>query len=158
VAEDLRPDAVRRGIVVTFESAPPELALPVYGDRDLLKQAVLNIAVNALEAMTPGGALRLHAEMTESMASLSISDTGPGIPDSQLAEIFKLYFTTKENGSGIGLAVSYRTLQLHGGELSVESRVGKGSTFRLTVPMVVREEAIEESSAHSLTSGAVTGL
>jgi signal transduction histidine kinase len=157
VANDLSPDAARRGITVTFEEFS-DSPLVIYGDRDLLKQAILNIAVNGLEAMEKSGNLRFYAEEHSGMARLSISDTGPGIPESQLAEIFKLYFTTKKNGSGIGLAVCYRTLQLHGGELSVESTNGIGSTFHLTVPLSRMEDFVEQSGRHGLAAGVSTNV
>jgi signal transduction histidine kinase len=137
---------------------PGGLSLPVCGDRDLLKQAILNIAVNGLEAMPEGGELTVRAEEKSGLARLSISDTGPGIPEAQLAEIFKLYFTTKKSGSGIGLAVCYRTLQLHGGELSVESKVGEGSTFCLTIPIARMEDVVEQGFHNNLAAGAGAAL
>jgi signal transduction histidine kinase len=153
IASDLSPDAARRGITISCEG-PADARLVICGDRDLLKQAILNIAVNGLEAMGVGGELRFCAEERSGMARLSISDNGPGIPESQLAEIFKLYFTTKKNGSGIGLAVCYRTLQLHGGDLSVESSPGQGSTFHLSVPVFHVEDLVDQSAHHNLAAGA----
>jgi signal transduction histidine kinase len=155
VAHSLEPDAKRRGIAIMVE-VPEGLALRTCGDPDLLKQAIINIAVNALEAMGDSGTLRIVAQELAGSARLSIADTGPGIPETQLAEIFKLYFTTKKGGSGIGLAVAYRTLQLHGGVLSVESQQGKGSTFHMILPMVRTEETVENSATHGFAAGAGT--
>jgi signal transduction histidine kinase len=154
VAHSLEPDAKRRGTTITFEITGGA-SLEICGDRDLLKQAIINIAVNGLEAMADGGVLRMRAQELAGSAQLSISDTGPGIPEAQAAEIFKLYYTTKKGGSGIGLAVAYRTLQLHGGVLSVESEAGKGSTFHLVMPMVRVEETVENST-HGIAAGAGT--
>jgi signal transduction histidine kinase len=155
-AHMLEPDATRRKVALEFDGAH-EL-LPVCGDRDLLKQAMLNIAVNGLEAMTAGGRLRIRCMKAAGVARVSVSDTGPGIAPEQLAEIFRLYYTTKKGGSGIGLAVSYRTLQLHGGELYVESEPGKGSTFHLSLPIVRLEEAVEKDVAEHIAAGAGTPL
>jgi signal transduction histidine kinase len=155
VADQLRLDAARRTMTLTFEGAED---LMVYGDRDLLKQALMNVVLNGLEAMSAGGELRMRASADGGMARLSVTDTGPGIPEAQLEEIFKLYFTTKKNGSGIGLAVSYRTLQLHGGELKVESKAGEGSTFHLVLPMIGREDVVEEGVSQPVVAGAGTTL
>ena len=153
VANDISADAARRGVRIICD-APATLSLPICGDRDLLKQAILNIAVNGMEAMPDGGELKIQAAENAGFASLSIGDTGPGIPEAQLNEIFKLYFTTKQHGSGIGLAVCYRTAQLHGGELSVESKLGEGATFRLTIPIVRTEDVVEQGVHHNLVVGA----
>jgi len=153
VAELLRPDAERRGIAVALE-APDPGPLPARGDRDMIKQAVMNIAVNAIEVMSSCGRLTIRAAADGGFARLSIRDTGPGIAEAHLKKIFQLYFTTKENGSGIGLAIAYRTLQLHGGELSVESEVGKGSTFHLALPVMRTEDAVEEGSRNGVAAHA----
>jgi signal transduction histidine kinase len=133
VTELVRPDAANRSISVTLETEAAEVR--VLGDRDLLKQAVLNLAVNGIEAMTEGGELRIHVARNGSLGLLRISDTGTGIPEAVRQKIFNLYFTTKKNGSGIGLAVAYRTLQLHGGDIRLETEPGKGSTFELRLPL-----------------------
>ena len=120
----------------------------------MIKQAVMNIAVNAIEVMSSCGRLTIRAAADGGFARLSIRDTGPGIAEAHLKKIFQLYFTTKENGSGIGLAIAYRTLQLHGGELSVESEVGKGSTFHLALPVMRTEDAVEEGSRNGVAAHA----
>ena len=106
-------------------------------DRDLLKQAVLNVMVNAMQAMPAGGELRFDARATRDMAELRISDTGPGIPAELRDKIFRLYFTTKEQGSGIGLAMSFRIVQLHDGTIDFTSEPGKGTTFLIRLPIAV---------------------
>jgi signal transduction histidine kinase len=141
VCQLLQPDAASRGVSLTFE-ATEEQSLPIVGDRDLLIQAVMNLAVNAVEAMPRGGALRIATAKRAGAAVLSVSDTGPGIPPEDVGRIFDLYFTTKDHGSGIGLAIAYRTAQLHGGNLTVESELDKGSTFNLVLPVLHSENGL----------------
>jgi signal transduction histidine kinase len=134
VAQLAGPEAARHNVIVEFNALSP--ALPVYVDADLLKQAVLNIVINGVQAMgEAGGTLKITARKTESAAVLEISDNGPGIPKEIQDKIFNLYFTTKKAGSGIGLAMTYRVLQLHNGALEFQTEANKGTTFRLQVPL-----------------------
>src|SRR6202012_4744976 len=93
-------------------------------DSDLMKQALLNVVLNGAQAMATGGILRVRLIEDARWAILSISDEGEGIPDDIRSKIFNLYFTTKKDGSGIGLAMTYRIVQLHNGQLDVESQMG----------------------------------
>ena len=104
-------------------------------DRDLLKQAVLNIVVNAIEAMPAGGELRLGSSAAGDTAEIRVSDTGPGIPPDLREKIFRLYFTTKQRGSGIGLAMAFRIVQLHDGTIDFTSEPGKGTAFFIRLPI-----------------------
>ena len=104
-------------------------------DRDLLKQAVLNIVVNAIEAMPAGGELRLESSASGDTAEIRVSDTGPGIPPDLRDKIFRLYFTTKQKGSGIGLAMAFRIVQLHDGTIDFTSEPGKGTAFFIRLPI-----------------------
>jgi signal transduction histidine kinase len=106
-------------------------------DRDLLKQAVLNVVVNAIEAMPQGGELRFEALAGEDTAEIRVSDTGTGIPPELRDKIFRLYFTTRKEGSGIGLAMSFRIVQLHDGTIDFTSEPGKGTTFVIRLPIAV---------------------
>jgi signal transduction histidine kinase len=106
-------------------------------DRDLLKQAVLNVVVNAIEAMPQGGELRFEALAGEDTAEIRVSDTGAGIPPELREKIFRLYFTTRKEGSGIGLAMSFRIVQLHDGTIDFTSEPGKGTTFFIRLPIAV---------------------
>jgi signal transduction histidine kinase len=106
-------------------------------DRDLLKQAVLNVVVNAMQAMPEGGELRFEALANEDTAEILISDTGPGIPPELRDKIFRLYFTTRKEGSGIGLAMTFRIVQLHDGTIDFTSEPGKGTTFFIRLPIAV---------------------
>jgi signal transduction histidine kinase len=129
----VEPDARRTGVVcrVKTSSALPELR----ADPALVRQALLNLALNACQAMPKGGELRMSCrEEKDGRIGLLIEDTGVGIPRAQLDRIFDLYYTTKSGGSGIGLSMVYRIAQLHGGEITVESTEGRGTTFRLLLP------------------------
>jgi signal transduction histidine kinase len=106
-------------------------------DRDLLKQAVLNVVVNAIEAMPEGGELRFEALADEDTAEIRVSDTGAGIPAELRDKIFRLYFTTRKEGSGIGLAMTFRIVQLHDGTIDFTSEPGKGTTFFIRLPIAV---------------------
>jgi signal transduction histidine kinase len=104
-------------------------------DRDLLKQAILNIVVNAMQAMPDGGELRFDSTAGDEFAEIRISDTGAGIPPELRDKIFRLYFTTKKEGSGIGLAMTFRIVQLHDGTIDFTSEPGKGTTFSIRLPI-----------------------
>jgi signal transduction histidine kinase len=106
----------------------------INGDPDLLKQAILNVVNNGLEAMQDGGKLAVHTEWGGDECLLTIRDAGPGIAPEIQDRIFNLYFTTKEHGSGIGLATTFRVVQLHSGTIDFVSEQGKGTTFRLRFP------------------------
>jgi PAS domain S-box-containing protein len=110
--------------------------LPVYGDRELLQQVLLNLARNALEAMPDGGKLELEANRRDEIVEIVVRDTGVGIEPERIDQIFDLYVTTKSKGSGIGLSVVYRIVQLHGGEITVESRKGEGACFTVRLPQL----------------------
>ncbi len=108
----------------------------VNGDPAMLRQAFLNLALNACQAMPDGGTLRIGCETARGRTGdgRRSSDTGVGIKPEHLERIFDLYFTTKETGSGIGLSMVYRTVQMHDGEIEVQSTPGKGTTFTVLLP------------------------
>jgi signal transduction histidine kinase len=139
VANLMTPQARASGVEMHFE-APAEPAL-MRGDADLLKQAILNLVTNALEAMKSekksDGVLRLKVERAGDTVAVEIDDNGPGIPPEVRDKVFQLYFTTKERGSGIGLAMTYRAVQLHNGTVDFTSELGRGTTFRLQFPAPV---------------------
>ncbi|HXL22567.1 MAG TPA: ATP-binding protein [Candidatus Dormibacteraeota bacterium] len=107
----------------------------VYVDRDLFKQAVLNLILNAIEAMPNGGQLRVVLSRRGEMAEISVADTGKGIALENRQKIFQLFFTTRPGGSGIGLASAFRIVQLHNGSIDFTSEVGRGTTFRIELPL-----------------------
>jgi signal transduction histidine kinase len=109
-------------------------------DRDLIKQAFLNVVVNAIQAMPGGGELRFESSVNGEMAEIRISDTGSGIDAALRDKIFSLYFTTKKGGSGIGLAMTFRIVQLHDGTIDFTSEPGHGTTFSIRLPMAAWTE------------------
>ncbi len=107
----------------------------VFVDRDLLKQAVLNLVLNAVEAMPSGGQLQLTLNRRGEMAEITVGDTGKGISPEDRQKVFQLFFTTRPGGSGIGLASTFRIVQLHNGSIDFTSEVGRGTTFRIELPL-----------------------
>jgi len=132
VAGVARAQMVRSGVQLDtrFAEVPP-----VRVDRQLLKQALLNLVFNAIEAMPAGGELTLALDRRGEMAEIRVSDTGQGIPPEKRGRVFQLFFTTRPGGSGIGLASAYKAVQLHEGEIEFESEVGRGTTFRIELPL-----------------------
>lgn len=130
----VKPQAGAANIAV--DCSVPEGPCSISGDPDLLRQAVLNLITNAIEAMADqgGGRLCLSVEAAADKWVLKVSDTGPGIPEEMRDKVFQLYFTNKPSGSGIGLAMTYRAAQLHNGSVGFESEGGKGTTFRMEFP------------------------
>ncbi|MDE3061516.1 MAG: PAS domain-containing sensor histidine kinase [Acidobacteriota bacterium] len=124
---------------VALETGMPPNPLTCFVDADLMKQAVLNVILNGVQAMNTGGKLRVALEDDKKMAILRIRDEGPGIPEEIRGKIFDLYFTTKSEGSGIGLAMTYRILQLHHGSIDVQSEPGHGSEFQMQIPLATTE-------------------
>lgn len=124
---------------VKLEGRLPANPLIANVDSDLLKQATINVIQNAAQAMPNGGMLRVLLEEDRKMAVLRIADEGIGIPPEIREKIFDLYFTTKSGGSGIGLAMTYRILQLHHGSIDVQSTVGRGTEFSLRIPLAAAE-------------------
>ena len=127
------PEAERLGVRIERVSAGA--ALPDKLDSDLLKQAVLNVVINGVQAMSGGGTLSIRLDRDETAAQVEVQDEGQGIPLAIQDKIFNLYFTTKGKGSGIGLAMTYRVMQLHNGSVEFESEPGRGATFRLRLPL-----------------------
>ncbi|MFN0101286.1 MAG: ATP-binding protein [Bryobacteraceae bacterium] len=125
---------------VSMEVSTPDGPASAWADPDLLKQALLNIVVNGIEAMPDGGQLYLRLVLEEDDVSVEIEDKGPGIPEEVQEQIFQLYFTTKANGSGIGLAVAYQAVQLMGGMLAMRSQSGQGTMFRIVLPAVTKDD------------------
>jgi signal transduction histidine kinase len=124
---------------VTLVSRMPSAPLMANVDADLLKQAVLNVIQNGAQAMQQGGTLEVVLEEDHKTGVLRVADEGPGIPEDIREKIFDLYFTTKTGGSGIGLAMTYRVLQLHHGSVEVQSRAGSGTEFLLRIPLAAGE-------------------
>jgi signal transduction histidine kinase len=130
-------------------------------DGELVRQALLNLLLNAMQAMQDGGLVRISVRRDQRAAIVEIADNGVGIPESLLPRIFDLYFTTKPRGSGIGLAMTYRILQLHGGSLEVRSNAdaaspSRGTTFTLQIPLATAPAGDPRKLPAQLADGAVS--
>jgi PAS domain S-box-containing protein len=134
IAALMEPEAGKRNIEMAVDTGPGGLMLR--GDRDLLKQAVLNVVMNGIDAMSNGGRLRIEAKRAGADCVIGVADQGGGIPLEMRDRIFNLYFTTKEKGSGIGLAMAFRAVQLHNGTIDFASEEGKGTSFWLRFPLL----------------------
>ncbi len=126
-----------RGGRITFAWEPPTVELALFGDKNQFQQVLINLLVNAIHAIEKEGKITIVAERRGQDAVIAIEDTGCGIPPHQLGRIFDPFFTTKRDwkGTGLGLAVSFRIIQLFKGSLAVQSTVGVGSRFTITVPL-----------------------
>ena len=135
--DEIRPliaaEADKNNVRVEVHADPN--AVWVNGDSAMLRQVFLNLAINACQAMPHGGILRMFSSNAgRNRVQVRFEDTGVGIPAEHLSKIFDLYFTTKDHGTGIGLSMVYRIVQLHDGEVEVESTKGRGTTFRVLLP------------------------
>jgi PAS domain S-box-containing protein len=104
-------------------------------DQKYLKQALLNIVKNGQAAMPKGGTLTIATREEQGYVHIDICDTGVGIDEEKVAKIFEPYYTTKDSGSGLGLTVAYKVVNEHSGEISVQSKEGKGTTFTISLPI-----------------------
>ncbi len=129
----LSPQARRQRVAMVTRL--PDEPLLIVGQSDRLKQALLNIVINALEAMPDGGELTMMLERCEGSARLTVCDSGPGIPPEVLDTIYEMHFTTKSGGTGVGLYVARTVVQAHGGTIEVHSAPGTGTSFVLTLPL-----------------------
>lgn len=141
----VRNQATFRNISIEKQLDP---ALPdVLVDPDQIQQVFVNIILNAAEAMTKGGSLTIRSTFAADRQNIvvTISDSGPGIPEDVRERIFDPFYTTKEHGTGLGLSISYGIVEQHGGVISVESLVGRGATFTIQLPIVTTETTPEEA-------------
>lgn len=138
----VRPDAAEHDVTVAIKT--PASAW-TRGDRDLLKQAILNVILNGIQAMEDGGDLQIELS-GDDVWTIRIRDTGPGIPAEHRDKIYQLYFTTKPKGSGIGLAMTFQVIQLHGGTIEFSSGP-EGTEFRLQLPTASNSTVAESSAA-----------
>jgi PAS domain S-box-containing protein len=142
------PEAEQRNVTITRDV--PIENLPVKVDADLVKQALLNVVLNGVQAMPNGGTLTISALRYDESAEVMVRDQGGGIPADIRDKIFNLYFTTKQKGSGIGLAMTYRVMQLHHGSVEFDTVEGQGTTFHLRLPLAdSRENVVREVTARS---------
>jgi two-component system, NtrC family, sensor histidine kinase HydH len=123
-------DAAQRGIAIAVDADE----IRVHLVSAPLKQALLNLGQNALQAMSGGGTLTLTAQQTEDQIEIQVTDTGEGIAADDLEQIFTPFYTTRDEGTGLGLAIAQRLIQGLGGNLSVDSRLGIGTSFKVRLP------------------------
>jgi len=133
----LRPQCERQKVALAV--CVPPAPVPVLGTRDALKQALVNVAINALEAMPQGGALDLRLERADQRATILVADSGPGIAPQVRDRIFSMHFTTKPGGTGIGLYVARAVVESNGGEIRLGAQNGGGATFEIDLPAMATE-------------------
>jgi signal transduction histidine kinase len=139
----LRPELVNRGLTVTTKLARRLAAAPI--DPMQLQQVLVNLIKNAMQAMTKGGALTLQTGENDDGVWVSVADTGGGIPQEQINRIFEPFYTTKKKGSGLGLMIVQRIVRAHNGRVELESHVGRGTTFRIWLPLHERKPRLLEN-------------
>jgi PAS domain S-box-containing protein len=142
--ELLRPELENRGLLVDDRLTPRLPQAPL--DPVQMKQALVNLVKNAMQAMTKGGVLTLETGADREGVWVSVGDTGCGIPSEQINRLFEPFFTTKKKGSGLGLLIVHRIMRDHDGRINVESHVGKGSTFRLWLPLRERPQRLLQAA------------
>jgi PAS domain S-box-containing protein len=133
VLDAARPSIKKTGLDLTFDY-PPEFP-PVLVDRQLIHQAVLNLVLNACDFTPSGGHLGIDLRRSGEFAVVSVADSGSGIAAGDQQKIFQLFFTTRPGGTGIGLANTFRFVQLHNGRIEFDSEEGRGTTFRVELPL-----------------------
>ena len=127
------PEARRREVTLSLAPAPEEVTACADGEK--LRQALLNLVINALQACQPGGRVTIGVSQRDTNAEIRISDTGPGISPELQQRIFEPFFTTKPDGTGLGLAVAQKIIISHNGSLTLESTPGQGTTFVISLPL-----------------------
>jgi PAS domain S-box-containing protein len=142
--ELLRPELENRGLNVKEKLARRAPLTPL--DAGQMKQVLMNLVKNAMQAMTRGGTLTVQTGHTPDAVWVSIADTGGGIARDQISHIFEPFYTTKKKGTGLGLMIVQRIVRQHGGHIDVESDVGQGTTFRISLPLRERQPRLLGSS------------
>ncbi|MEI8291336.1 MAG: ATP-binding protein, partial [Verrucomicrobiota bacterium] len=139
----LRPEIENRGITIKSKLARALTATPI--DATQMQQVLVNLVKNAAQAMTTGGALTMQTGENNDGVWVGVTDTGGGIPQEQLNRIFEPFYTTKKKGTGLGLMIVQRIIRAHNGRIELESNVGKGTTFRVWLPLHERKPRLLEN-------------
>jgi signal transduction histidine kinase len=134
----LKKQARNQGVSVAFRAEPG--LPPVQGDPEKLKQALLNLYLNALQAMPDGGELRVSARTDAHGAVVRVEDTGPGVPPGEAERIFEPFYTLRPGGTGLGLSIAHTIVSDHGGRLEVAAQAGRGAAFTLHLPAAARAD------------------
>jgi signal transduction histidine kinase len=150
----LAPVDLRHFVVELCESLAPQLeaqrirlriAIPqgfqLSADPDMLRRALLNLVLNAIDAMPAGGELLIHGADTAAGCELEVADTGAGLPADVVGHIFEPFFTTKRRGTGLGLAIVQRIVEVHGGEITAANRAAGGASFVVCLPQSATSQA-----------------
>jgi PAS domain S-box-containing protein len=130
----LKPELDNRGLNVRTKMAPRLPAAPA--DATQMQQVLVNLVKNAMQSMSKGGTLTLQTGEGAAGVWVSVADTGSGIPQEQINRIFEPFFTTKKRGTGLGLMIVQRIVRAHGGKIELESHAGRGTTFRIWLPLL----------------------
>jgi two-component system, sporulation sensor kinase E len=141
--ELLQPELENRGVHVKTRLARQLPPAPI--DSQQMQQVLVNLIKNAIQAMTKGGTLTIQTGETSEGVWVSVIDTGGGIPQEQINRIFEPFYTTKKKGSGLGLMIVQRIVRAHGGRIELESQVGRGTTFRIWLPLHERKPRLLEA-------------
>ncbi|HZV34394.1 MAG TPA: ATP-binding protein [Verrucomicrobiae bacterium] len=141
----LKPELDNRGLTVKEKLARQLPEAPL--DAAQIQQVLVNLAKNAMQAMTRGGVLTLQTGAGADGVWVSVADTGGGIPQEQINRIFDPFFTTKKKGTGLGLMIVQRIVRAHGGRIELESNVGHGTTFRIWLPFNNRPTRLLEAAS-----------
>jgi signal transduction histidine kinase len=137
----VHPQAETAGVRIETQTDCPVPRIQV--DPGQMTDALVNLSLNAIQAMRRGGLLTMSTDYTDESVRITVSDTGPGIEQDQLELIFRPFFTTKHRGTGLGLAITRGIIERHGGYIEVDTRPGEGSTFTLVFPVSRKEVALE---------------
>lgn len=135
----LAPQLAAQGVRTTIDVSPQ---LIIQADREALRRAILNLVLNSLDAMPEGGGLTVTAVVVEGAVELEIADEGPGLTEEARRRAFEPFFTTKSSGIGLGLAIVYRLIEAHGGDISVRNCPEGGAAFTIRLPHRTSQEAV----------------
>jgi len=149
LAEFFGEELTRAGIALTLELVP-DLPL-IQGDERFIRQMLINLVKNAMGAMITGGIIHIGTAWTEDFVRLTVEDTGSGIPEHMIHKIFEPYFTTKVDGTGLGLTMAYKVVKEHGGDIRVQSEQGKGTCFTILLPVIRRAQKMIEYEEYRRT-------
>ena len=141
IATLLSNDAHERGVSLVLHYDGPKAQALVKGDGEKLRQAFLNIIINALQATPRRGAVTITTRQSDSCHEILFNDNGPGIAAEALPRIFEPFFTTKTDGTGLGLAITKKIIEGHGGSLDIESLVGQGTSVVVRLPKLTEGAA-----------------
>ena len=142
LADFLGEEMNQAGIVLTLELGS---SLPlIQGDERFLRQMLVNLVKNAMAAMISGGIIRIKTWYSNDFIYMTVEDTGSGIPDELIHKIFEPYFTTKVDGTGLGLTMTYKVVKEHGGDIRVQSEAGKGTCFTISLPVMRKAQKMIE--------------